>query len=281
MRIPFGITNAPEEFQHFMEDCLDGYRDKICAPYLNDVIVYAKTFHEHVDSLSKVLCRLRSKGIKLKSKKCKLFQKEVTYLGRIVSAEGYRIDLKTTKPVEALQHTRPKTVGDVRNILSLLGYFRCYIQDFSSIASPLYDLLKFGETSEFLWLQSKNKRKSLNTNQLPSSHKVEWKEIHQKVLEILLDKLVNLPIMAYPDFSKPFLLHTDASQEGLGAVLYQQQQDKLRVIAYASRTLNQAEKNYYMHSGKLEFLTLKWAVIEQFRDYIIAQSLPFMQTIIL
>ena len=90
------------EFQRFMEDCLDGYHDKICAPYLDDVIVYAKTFHEHVDNSWKVLCRLRSKGIKLKPKKCKLFQKEVTYLGHIVSAEGYRIDPKTTKPVEAL-----------------------------------------------------------------------------------------------------------------------------------------------------------------------------------
>ena len=124
-----------------------------------------------------------------------------------MSAEGYRIDLKTTKPVEALWHARPKTVGDVRKLLGLLGYFRHYIQDFSRLAIPLYDLLKFDETSESLQLQSKSKRKSLKTNQLPSSHK----EIHQMVLEILLDKLVSPPIMAYPDFSKPFLLHMDAS----------------------------------------------------------------------
>ena len=76
MRIPFGITNAPAEFQRFMKDCLDGYCDKICAPYLDDVIVYAKTFHEHVDNLRKVLRRLCSKGIEVKPKKCKLFQKE-------------------------------------------------------------------------------------------------------------------------------------------------------------------------------------------------------------
>ena len=135
-------------------------------------------------------------------------------------------------------------------------------------ASPLYDLLKFGETSESLQLQSKSKRKSLKPNQLPSSQKVEWKEIHQKVLEILLDKLASPPIMACPDFSKPFLLHMNASQEGLGALLCQQQQNKLRVIAYVSRTLNQAEQNYYMHSGKFEFLALKWAVVEQFCDYL-------------
>ena len=197
-----------------------------------------------------------------------MFHKEVTYLGHILSAEGYRIDPKTNKPVEALQHTRLKTVDDIRKLLDLLGYFRHYISDFSRIASPLYDLLKFGETSESLQLQSKNKRKSLYINYLPSSHNVEWKEIHQKVLEILPDMLVSPPIMAYPDFSKPFLFHTDASQEGLGDLLYQQQRDKLRVIAYVSRTLNQAELNYYMHLGKLEFLALKWAAVELFRDYL-------------
>ena len=76
------------------------------------------------------------------------------------------------------------------------------------------------------------------------------------------------PILGYPDFSKSFVLHTDASQEGLGAVLYQKQDGKIRVIGYGSRSLTKAEKNYYLHSGKLEFLALKWAVCEHFRDYL-------------
>ena len=105
-----------------------------------------------------------------------------------MSAKGYKSDPKTTKPIKALQYTCLKTVSDVRKLLGLLGYFRHYIQDFSRTASLLYDLLKFGETSESLQLHSKNKRKStLNTNQLPSSHKVEWKKIHQNVLESLRD----------------------------------------------------------------------------------------------
>ena len=74
--------------------------------------------------------------------------------------------------------------------------------------------------------------------------------------------------MAFPDFTKPFVLDTDASQEGLGTVLYQEQDGKLRVLGYASRTLTQSEKNYHMHVGKLEFLALKWAVTEKFRDYL-------------
>ena len=76
------------------------------------------------------------------------------------------------------------------------------------------------------------------------------------------------PIMAYPDFSKEFTLHTDASGEGLGGVLYQKQNDVMRVIAYASRALSPAERNYHLHAGKLEFLALKWAITDQFRDYL-------------
>jgi len=86
---------------------------------------------------------------------------------------------------------------------------------------------------------------------------MEW---HQKAVETLLDHLVSPPILGYPDFRKPFVLHTDASQEGLGAVLYQKQDGKMRVIGYGSQSLTKAEKNYFFHSGKLEFLALKWAV---------------------
>lgn len=76
--------------------------------------------------------------------------------------------------------------------------------------------------------------------------------------------------MGYPDYSKSFVLHCDASQEGLGAVLHQEQEEKLhlKVIAYGSRTLTPAEKNYHIHSGKLEFLAIKWAICDRFRDYL-------------
>lgn len=74
--------------------------------------------------------------------------------------------------------------------------------------------------------------------------------------------------MGYPDYNKTFVLHCDASQEGLGAVLYQEQEEKLKVIAYGSRTLTSAGKNYHMHSGKLDFLAMKWAICDRFRDYL-------------
>ena len=89
-----------------------------------------------------------------------------------------------------------------------------------------------------------------------------------KTADMLIHRLTSPPVMAFPDFTKSYVLHTDASQEGLGAVLYQEQDGKLRVLGYASRTLTPSEKNYHMHAGKLEFLALKWEVTEKFRDYL-------------
>ena len=99
--------------------------------------------------------------------------------------------------------------------------------------------------------------------------KIAWTEELQKIVEEVVEYLKSPNVIAYPDFSKPFVVHTDASQEGLGAALYQEQEGKVRIISLASRTLTAAEQNYFMHSGKLEFLALKWEVTERFHDYLI------------
>ena len=112
------------------------------------------------------------------------------------------------------------------------------------------------------------KRKQSNKFQVPSKTPVVREEKHKQALNVLIDSLTSPPVMAYSDFSKPFILHTDASEEGLGSVFYQKLDGKMRVIGYASRTLNPAESKYHLHSGKSEILALKWAITEQFRDYL-------------
>ena len=252
-----------------MEHCLGDLRDDICLPYLDDVIVFGGSVEDNVEHLRRVLQRLRENGIKLKPSKCRFFKQQVKFPGRIVSEKGYCMDPDNTKAVTSLADKTPSTVGDVRKLVGLLGYYCCFIPKFSVIAKPLYDLLT----------TPTRPTANLSCNpvfgQLNSSSKVTWKKEHQAALEELLHYLTTPPLLACPYPNLPYILHTDARQDGLGAVLYQKQNNQLCVIAYASRTLTSAEQNYYMHSGKLEFLALKWAISDHFRDYLY-YSPPFV-----
>ncbi len=266
VRIPFGMTNAPAAFQRSMEEMLDSLRDDCCIPYLDDILCYAKTFEDHLEGLRRVLKALQQHGVKLRPKKCEFFKREVRYVGRLVSGEGVRVDPKDLNAILSLKEKSPSTIGEVRRLLGFLSYYRTYIQDFSRIAKPIYDLLQVKNNAHVV-MKKINKTEG-KSNQLPSKTPVVWTEKHKNTLGTLIDILTHPPVLAYPDFNSPFTLHTDASEKGLGAVLYQWQNGKLKVIAYGSRTLTPAEKNYNLHSGKLEFLALKWAICEKFRDYL-------------
>ena len=262
VRIPFGLTNAPAAFQRHMENILRDLRDEIVIPYLDDLIVFSKSFDEHIVHVRTVLQRLREHGIKLKAKKCDLFKREVRFLGRKVSGDGYQMDDSNIKAITSLLDETPKTVGDVRKVLGLLSYYRRSIPSFAKTAKPLYELLT--GTDNMAQASKINNSKG----QLKSNVHVNWTNRHQESLKEIITLLTNSPLLAFPDPEEPYILHTDASQDGLGAVLYQKQKGKNRVIAYASRTLSPAEKKYNLHSGKLEFLALKWAITDQFRDYL-------------
>ena len=140
VRIPFGLMNAPANFPRFMENCLGKLRDEICIPYLDDVIVFSKTFSEHIEHLRNVLRRFKSYGVKLKLRKCKLFKRKVYILGRVISQDGYRIDRKATNALTAMTDLKPQTVGEVRRLMGLLVYRR-HIKNFRQTAKPIYYLL--------------------------------------------------------------------------------------------------------------------------------------------
>ncbi|XP_061896494.1 uncharacterized protein LOC133645661 [Entelurus aequoreus] len=205
VRIPFGLSNAPAAFQRSMEEMLSALRDECCIPYLDDVLCYAKSFDEHLEVLRKVLQALQRHGVKLKPEKCELFRKEVRYVGRLVSAEGVRVDPKDLEAVQALAQKTPQTVGDVRQLMAFLSYYRTYVQDFSRIAKPLYDLLQVRIDNQQPHAPHGKNKSAQQSSQTP----VNWCEDHQRVLESLIDMLTKPPVLAYPDFDSPFVLHPE------------------------------------------------------------------------
>ncbi|KAJ8008368.1 hypothetical protein DPEC_G00104100 [Dallia pectoralis] len=169
-----------------MEGMLDTLRDECCIPYLDDVLCFSRSFEEHVQVLRRVLQALQRHGVKLKPEKCELFRKEVRYVGRLVSAEGVRIDPKDLEAVRALKDKAPQTVGDVRQLLGFLSYYRTYVQDFSRVAKPLYDLLQSKPNTT----PPKPPRGKSKGHQQSSRTPVEWSVRHQQILEQLMDRLL-------------------------------------------------------------------------------------------
>ena len=243
--MPFGATNAPATFQRLMHDCLGDLNINWCIVYLDDIIIFSDTKEEHLKRLEAVFLKLSAAGLKLKPSKCFFFREEIEYLGHVVSGKGIATNPKKVEAVT--KWPTPKTVYDVRSFLGFVGYYRRFIKDFSKIAKPIREVIT--------GLENQSKRTAKKTF-------VEWTEAADFAFEHLKKLGTSTPILAYPDYKLPFVLHTDSSSEGLGAVLYQKQDGKLRVIASVSKS----ESHYPAH--KLEFLALKWAVCEKFHEYL-------------
>ena len=196
IRIPFGLKNAPANFQCFMEHCLRDLRDEMCIPYLDDVIVFSETFEQHIEHLRRVLQRLKSHGVKLKPRKCELLKREVTFLGRIISEDGYRMDPKGTSAVTHLKNVKPKTVGEVRRVVGLLGVYCRHIKNFAQIAKPIYDLLNHGTPPKKSNSKTQGKTSSKSKGQLPSRTPVIWEAKNQSAPETLIDFITSPPVLA-------------------------------------------------------------------------------------
>lgn len=162
--------------------------------------------------------RYQKHGVKLSPQKCNVFRRKVRFLGRMISAEGYIMDPAEIAPVQALKDKPPSTVGELSRVLGFLSYYRAYIPDFSKVAKPLYQLLTL-PPDKASPPGSKSKGKVTNTRQKgqpPPSTPIGWTQSHQEALSKLTDCLTETPILGYPDFAEPFVLHCDASQEGFG-----------------------------------------------------------------
>ncbi|GFX10686.1 retrovirus-related Pol polyprotein from transposon 412 [Trichonephila clavipes] len=240
--MPFGLCNTPATFERLMETVLKGLTFEACLIYLDDVIIGGRTFEEHLQNIRKVLSKLRDANLKLNPSKCKFFQKEVNYLGHIISAEGVRTDPEKVFAVKNWK--RPENLRELRSFLGLCTYYRKFVKGFSNIARPLHKLTE-------------------------SKQKFQWaKECEDSFLQ-LKEALTSSPILIYPQPDKPFILDTDASNESVGAVLSQEIDGQERVVAYWSKCLSKPERNYCV--TRKELLAIVKA-IEHFHHYLYGQK---------
>ena len=237
-RMPFGLKNAPATFQRLMDQILTGLQGTELFVYLDDVVIYARSLQEHLVKFKKLAGRLQKAGLQLQTNKCEFLCKEVSYLGHIISEDGVKPDPKKLDAV--WKFPIPKTDKNVKQFLGLAGYYRRFIQGFSKIAKPLTELLK-------------------------NNVKFHWSKEQQKSFDTLRMLLCCEPLLQYPDFSKTFVLTTDASGYAIGGILSQGPIGRDLPIAYTSRLLTKPEINY--STIEKELLAIVYSVAH-FRPYI-------------
>lgn len=242
-RMPFGLKNAPATFQRTMDFVLAGLLNEHCWVYLDDIIVASTNFDQHVRDLQQVFDSLRSAGFMLKLSKCHFAKSSLKFLGHVISKEGVTVD---PDKVSALsQMPKPTNVTEVRSFIGGASYFRRFIRDFASIAKPLTDLTK--ADTPFLWTSE-----------------------CETAFTTLLSQLSTAPILAYPDWTQPFTLATDASYSGLGACLTQCIDGIERPVLFASRKLSDEETRYAV--TEIEGAAVVWA-FKLLRPYLLGK--PF------
>ena len=253
-RLAFGLSNSPSTYQRLMEEYFSDLHLRISFIYLDDLIVFSKTYEEHLERLEMIFLRLRQCGLKLSPKKCTFLKEKVKYVGHVVSASG--IDTDPDKIDKVKNWPTPENSDDVRRFVAFAGYYQKFVKDFFKVVKPLTDIMPPPTK-----MSRKCKRQKSGND-----HNYSWGPEQEHAFNEVKRLLCSHPVLGYADYSLPFELHADSSTKGLGAVLYQKQQELNRVISYASRGLSKAEKHYPAH--KLEFLCLKWAVTEKFNDYL-------------
>lgn len=237
-RMPFGLKNAPATFQRLMDSVLSGLQGAEMFVYLDDIVIYANSLKDHSHKFNKLAERLRVANLKLQPDKCEFLRREVAYLGHIISEDGVKPDPNKLRAVK--EFPRPKNAKNIKQFLGLAGYYRRFIQNFSKISKPLTTLLK-------------------------KETRFTWSDAQETAFTRLRDALCEEPVLQYPDFTKSFIVTTDASDTAIGGILSQGEIGKDRPVAYASRLLHGAELNY--STIEKECLAIVFSV-EHFRSYI-------------
>lgn len=239
VRMPMGLCNSGATLCELVDGLFGCEFEPATFPYLDDFIVATDTFDEHVEVLTRAAEKLNIGTLEISEEKSKWCQKRIKYLGYILDQEGVRPDDEKIQPI--LRYPAPKTTKEVRRLLGMVGWYRRFIRDFSSITAPISQLLRKEKT------------------------KFEWTEEAEIAFQNVKAALVTAPVLTMPDYTQPFLLQTDASDVGIGAVLTQEIEGEERVVAYLSMKLTPAQQKY--HVTERECLAVLMA-IERFRPYI-------------
>ncbi|KMQ85704.1 krab-a domain-containing protein [Lasius niger] len=208
--MPFGRCNVFATFERLMEKVLQQLLYKICLVYLDDVIIFGKNFEDMLSHLKQIFLQIRSANLKLNPKKCSSFEREIKYLGHVISETGVTTDPEKISTVK--DWPVPQTKKQVCSFLGFCSYYKKFVKGFSLVAKPLFSLTE--NLTKFVW-----------TEQCEAA----FKELKKR--------LVSSPILSFPRDEGQFILDTDASNHGIGAVLSQVQDGTERVIAYFSRVL--------------------------------------------
>jgi hypothetical protein len=240
IRLPMGLKNSPSIFQRVMNLVLTNILGKYAFIYIDDIVIYSKTAEDHLQHLEMIFERLQRHGLKVKFSKCQLMQTQIEYLGFLVGKDGLHVNPKKVTAVR--NFPTPTDVKAVQAFLGVVGYFRTFIFNFASKARGLYVLLR--KEAPFTWGAEQ-----------------------QQSFEELKQALISAPVLALPDFEKPFILTTDASGYAIAAILTQLADNGKRehLISCHSRMLKGAELNY--HTLDREIMAVYYGV-EQNRSYL-------------
>ena len=242
--MPFGLQGAPATFQRMMDRLIQGL-EGFTAAYLDDLVIYSSTWEEHLQHLHQVFQRLQKAGLTAKPKKCQFAMQQCRYLGHIVG--NGTVQPEQGKLVTVQMFSIPETKTHVRAFLGLTGYYRRFIPNYADVALPLTDLTK---------------KKAPN--------QIRWDEKCNQAFSKLKELLCSSPILQSPDFSRPFILQTDASDQGVGAVLSQQEEDGVEnPVSYYSRKLLPREQRY--STVEKELLAIKLAT-NAFKVYLLGRK---------
>ena len=237
-RMPFGLSSAPATLQRYLQKVFEKHLFKSLVIYLDDILVFSKSFEEHLNHLEQVFEILSEYNLRLKKSKCNFATNQIKYLGFVISGDGISTDPEKIQAVEGFP--RPTNVKGIRSFIGLCSFYRRFVKNFSNIAKPMTELLK------------KDKR-------------FEWNERCEKAFNELKDALMCEPVLRHFVPGKEIVIYTDSSGFGLGAILCQIEDGKEYVVAYSSKLLTDTQQRY--SASERECLAIVFAC-QKYRAYV-------------